>query len=115
MVRPDGLHGPEDRDPDDGDVEGGEGQVSQAELDRGERDVGEQIDGERDRDGPRNLSAGDSVEDVTERDQDDRVEDLPDQADRRRLRRPCRFIECVVPVSPGHVWKFEERRVKFEV
>ena len=102
MVRPDGFHGPEDRDPDDGDVEGGEREVSQTELDRGEGDVGDQVDGEWDRDGPRDLLAGDSVKDVAERDQDDRVEELPDQTDRRRLGSPSRFIEGVVPVSPGH-------------
>ncbi len=107
MVRPDGFHGPQDREPDDGDVDRGQRKVSQAELDRGEREVGDQVDGERDRDGPRDLLAGDSVEDVAERDQDDRVDDLPDRTDRRRLGSPSRFIESVVPVSPSHVWKFE--------
>lgn len=104
VVRPDGFHGPEDRDPDDGDVESGEREVSQAELDWGERDVGDQVDGERDRDRPRDVFSGNAVEDVAERYQDDRIEELPDQTDRRRLGSPSRFIESVVPVSPGH-WR----------
>jgi len=107
VVRPDGLHGPEDRDPDNRDVEGGEREVPQAELNRGEGDVGDQVDGERDRDGPGDLLPRDSIEDIAEREQDDRVEDLPDQTDCRRLGSPSRFIECVVPVSPSHGRKFE--------
>ena len=110
VVGPDGFHGPEDRDPHDRDVDGGEGQVPQSELDWRERDVGDQIDGKRDRHGPRDLLAGNSVEDVAERDQDDRIEDLPDQTDRRRRRRPRGFIESIVPVHPCHRgclrWRF---------
>ncbi len=102
VVWPNGFHGPEDRDPDDCDVEGGEGEVSQTELDRGKGDVGDQVNGEWDRHGPRDLPAGDSVEDVAECDQDDRVQYLPDQADRRRFGSPSRFIEGVVSVSPCH-------------
>ncbi len=68
VVRPDGLHGPEDRDPHDRDVEGSEGEVPQAELNRREGDVRDQVDGERDRDGSRDLLAYDAAEDIAKRD-----------------------------------------------
>ncbi len=102
MVRPDGFHSPKDGEPNDGNVERRQRQVAHAELDRRKGDVRDQVDGERNRDEPRDLLAGNTVEDIAKRDQDDRVKDLPNQTDRRWLRRPSRFVECVVPVSPGH-------------
>lgn len=49
---------------------------------------------------------------MTARDQDDRVEELADRANRRGFWRPGRFIEGVEPVSPSHVVQFAECLVR---
>lgn len=108
VVGPDDFHRPEDGDPDNRDIDGGEREVSQAELDWREDDIGDQVDGKRDRYWPSDLLARGSIEDVSEREQNDRIEDLPDRANRRRLGRPSRFVEGVVPISPSHAEQFEE-------
>lgn len=108
MVWPDGSHRPQNRAPNDRNIESSKREVAQTELNWREGNVGKQIDRERNRDRPWDLLTENAIENVAERDQDDRVEDLPNQSDRRWLGGPSRFIEGVVPVSPGHEWKLDK-------
>ena len=65
-------------DQDDQSVRRGERKVSQAKLDRCEKHVGDQVDRERNGNLPRELLPDGLNENVTERDENDRVENLPD-------------------------------------
>ena len=88
--------------PDDQDVHRRQRQVSQPELDRREDQVRHEVDGERQGHLPRYFLADRLHEHEAERDEDDRVENLPDQPDGRRGGRPRGFRKRVVPFDPGH-------------
>ncbi len=97
---------PDDRDPDDQDVSSRQWQVSHLELDRGEDQVRHKIDGERQRHLPRQLLPHHLHEHEAKRDEDDRVENLPNHPDGRWCWRPRGFLKAVVPVKPSHLSVF---------
>ena len=70
--------------------------------DRHEQQVRHEVDGERQRHPPGHRRAGRLHEHEPEAGDDDRVEDRPDQADRRRGRRPARLRQRLVPLRPRH-------------
>ena len=106
MVRPDDFHRPKNGDPNNRNIQRSKRQVAKAELNGCERDIGDQIDRKWHGNWPRKLLSRNAVKDISKRDQNDRVEELPDQADRCRLGRPIRFVKGIVPVSPRHFAAF---------
>jgi hypothetical protein len=103
MVRPNGQHHPEDRAPDDEDVHGRQRQVSHAELDRREDQIRNEVDGERQGDEQRQPAPSELHEHEAEGRDDDRIEDLPNEADRPRCRRPRRLGQALIPLHPRDV------------
>jgi hypothetical protein len=103
IVRPDGQHHPEDRGPDDEDVGCRQWQIPHAELDRGEDQIRDEVDGEGQGYEKREPAPRGLHEHIAKRRDDDGVEDLPDEADRPRRRRPRRLGEALIPVDPRNV------------
>ena len=67
-----------------------------------EHQVSDEVDGEWNGHPPGHLASECLHENEPERHQDDRVENLPDQADGGRCGRPTGLRQTVVPVYPGH-------------
>ena len=109
-VWPDGDHAPNDGCPDEQDIECGQRQVPHAKLNLREEQIGGEVDREGESHNSRYLSPSPLHKHCAEADEDDRIDDLPDGADRLRGRRPSWFSEAVVPVNPFiHVYRYRGR------
>ena len=102
VMPPHGDNAPDDCRPHDHDVNRRQWQVSHPKLNRCENQICHEVDGEWKDDDPADLPSDRLHEDKPEADQDDRVKNLPDQADGRRGGRPAWFGERVVPFDPDH-------------
>ena len=99
IVRPDGEHHPENRAPDDDDVGRRQWQIPHTELGRGEDQIRHEFGSEGQGDDNREPASRGLHEHEAKRRDDDGVEDLPDEADRPRRRRPRRRREALIPVD----------------
>lgn len=92
-VRPNSDNAPDDRCPNSQDVHGCKGKVSHSKLDWRKDQIGYKIDDKWQGDHPIDLTKKSLQENKTKAYEDDRIEDLPDQTNGTRCRRPAWFGE----------------------
>ncbi len=93
---------PDDRSPYDKNICRGQRQVPHLKLNGREDQICQKVDRKRQGNDPCNFASARLHKNKSKRDDDDRIEDLPNQADGRRRWRPRRFPQAVVPLQPIH-------------
>jgi hypothetical protein len=99
-MRPDRHYAPDDGGPNDQNIHRRQGQVAHPKLNRREDQVGHEIDRERQGNHPADLATYCLYENEAKANQYDGIENLPDEPNRPRCRRPRWLRQRVVPVNP---------------